>query len=49
MLVGLYYHLLYHSLRKDAECLDARGDIKSSNSVQNKACALVRALKPLIE
>ena len=44
-----YCHLLYHTLRKDSDCFDQNGLIRSSEVVQRRANSSIRALIPLIE
>ena len=44
-----YCHLLYHSLRKDSDCFDQNGLIRSSEVVQRRASGSSRALIRLIE
>ena len=44
-----FCHLLYHSLRKDSDCFDHNGLIRSSVIVQRRASGSFRALIPLIE
>ena len=42
-------YLLCHSLRKDGECFDNNGEIRSSQIIQQRASDSFRALLPLIE
>ena len=44
-----YCHLLYHTLRKDSDCYDSHGNVRSNVVVQNVASSSSRALLPLIE
>ena len=44
-----YCNLLYHSLRKDSDCFDQNGLIRSSEVVQRRASGSSRGLIPLIE
>ena len=44
-----FCHLLYQSLRKDNDCFDSYGTIRSSEIVQRRASGSFRALIPLIE
>ena len=44
-----FCHLLYHSVRKDNDCFDHNGLIRSSEVVQRRAFSSFRALIPLIE
>ena len=44
-----YCHLLYHTLRKDSDCYDSHGNVRTSVVVQHVASSSSRALLPLIE
>ena len=44
-----FCHLLYHTLRKDSDCFNSNGTIRTSDIVQWRASGSFRALLPLIE
>ena len=43
-----FCHVLYHSLRKDSNCFDSNGTVRSGEIVQRRASGPLRALIPLM-